>query len=45
MHKTRDHPGVEHANYPHWPGYLWDCYACETYHGLAEEDDDAYSDL
>ena len=22
---------IEHADYPHWPGSLYDCPACETY--------------
>ena len=34
---------MEHADYPHWPGTLYDCYACEVImdqeeQNVAEED-------
>lgn len=26
------HVGTPHADYPHHPGTLYDCYACESFH-------------
>jgi len=29
---------VNHVDYPHWPGTLYDCYACEVI--MADEEND-----
>jgi len=28
---------MSHVDYPHWPGTLYDCWACEILMGEAEE--------
>lgn len=35
-----DYADTEHVDYPHWPGTLHDCPACEAQ--MAEEEEAAY---